>query len=263
LWHWRRLPVRTYVVRVTHTKVRRLHSIIFMECSPYIPLRWDPSRSTGTADKPEAHRALLVHGTATARPSHRGNQVPPPQEAFMLTVSPSECEGPPTWAYALQLPHDARAARIARVTLRAVLAGHGMAQLQDNAELLASELVTNAYRYSDGPAGLRLRGLGGDRLRVSVWDTNPHIPPPFDNRSRPLCPGPAEADGGVGCSLCATTRRPGAAIRSETTSSGGAGSCSGASWQSGPRTGWLRREPGRAPGGPGRPALSWETRHAL
>ncbi|MFI5678254.1 ATP-binding protein [Streptomyces cellulosae] len=119
----------------------------------------------------------------------------------MATVSPSECETFPTWAYALQLPHDARAARVARVTLRAVLAGHGMSQLQETAELLASELVTNAYRYSDGPAALRLRGLGGDRLRVSVWDTNPHIPPPFDNRSQPLCPVPAEAAGGRGLFL--------------------------------------------------------------
>ena len=119
----------------------------------------------------------------------------------MVTVSPPECEVSPTWAYALQLPHDPRAARIARVTLRAVLAGHGMSQLQDSAELLASELVTNAYRYSTGPATLRLRGLDRSRLRVSVWDANPHIPPPFDKRSGPLCPVPAEADGGRGLFL--------------------------------------------------------------
>ncbi|WP_345560279.1 ATP-binding protein [Streptomyces plumbiresistens] len=119
----------------------------------------------------------------------------------MVTVSPSECETSPPWAYALQLPHDARATRIARVTLRAVLAGHGMDQLQERAELLTSELVTNAYRYSDGPAALRLRGLGGDRLRVSVWDTNPDIPPPFDQPSRPLRPVPATAAGGRGLFL--------------------------------------------------------------
>jgi hypothetical protein len=76
-----------------------------------------------------------------------------------------------------------------------------MSQLQDSAELLASELVTNAYRYSTGPATLRLRGLDRSRLRVSVWDANPHIPPPFDKRSGPLCPVPAEADGGRGLFL--------------------------------------------------------------
>ncbi|WP_078948183.1 ATP-binding protein [Streptomyces griseus] len=119
----------------------------------------------------------------------------------MVTVSPSECEEGPTWAYALQLPHDPRAARIARVTLRAVLAGHGMSQVRETAELLASELVTNAYRYSTGPATLRLRALGLSRLRVSVWDANPHIPPPFDKRSGPLRPAPAGADGGRGLFL--------------------------------------------------------------
>ena len=121
----------------------------------------------------------------------------------MVTVSPSECERGPTWAYSLQLPHDPRAARIARVTLRAVLAGHGISQLQDTAELLATELVTNAYRHSVGPATLRLCGLGRRRLRVSVWDANPHIPPPFDKRSGSLRPVPVDvaAEGGRGLFL--------------------------------------------------------------
>ncbi|MET8942240.1 ATP-binding protein [Streptomyces sp. NPDC004542] len=119
----------------------------------------------------------------------------------MVTVSPSECEAAPKWSYALQLPHDPRAAGIARVTLRAVLAGHGVSQLSYTAELLASELVTNAYRHSTGPATLRLRGLGGGRLRVSVWDTNPHIPPPFDRRPSPVRPVPVDADGGRGLFL--------------------------------------------------------------
>ena len=121
----------------------------------------------------------------------------------MVTVSASECEASPTWAYALQLPHDPRAARIARVTLRAVLAGHGVAELGERAELLVSELVSNAYRHSPGPAALRLRGLGDNRLRVSVWDTNPHIPPPFDKRSSPrrARPVPVEADSGRGLFL--------------------------------------------------------------
>ncbi|MFF8974057.1 ATP-binding protein [Streptomyces sp. NPDC014995] len=77
-----------------------------------------------------------------------------------------------------------------------------MAQLQDSAELLATELVTNAYRYSSGPAALRLRGVGSNRLRVSVWEANPYIPTPFDKRSGPAVgPVPAEADGGRGLFL--------------------------------------------------------------
>lgn len=120
----------------------------------------------------------------------------------MVTVAPSKGEVSPSWAYALHLPHDARAVRIARVTLRAVLAGYGMAQLVDTAELLTSELVTNAYRYSAGPSFLRLRGLeGGSRLRVSVWDSNPYIPPPFDRRPGLLCRVPPEAHGGRGLFL--------------------------------------------------------------
>jgi anti-sigma regulatory factor (Ser/Thr protein kinase) len=119
----------------------------------------------------------------------------------MVTVSPPKSEASASWAYALQLPHDSRAPRIARVTLRAVLAGHGLAQLTDIAELLTSELVTNAYRHSTGPAALRLRGLGDGRLRVSVWDANPYIPPPFDKGSGPVRLTPAEADGGRGLFL--------------------------------------------------------------
>lgn len=99
----------------------------------------------------------------------------------MATVSP-----PPPWSYALQLPHAPCAPRIARATLRAVLGSHGMGQLLDTAELLVSELVTNAYRHTVGPAALRLREAEEGRLRVSVWDTDPYIPAPFDRPSRQL-----------------------------------------------------------------------------
>ncbi len=90
------------------------------------------------------------------------------------------------WTYSLRLPNDPRAARISRVTLRAVLASHGMAELTDTAELLTCELVTNAVRHSDGPAQLRIRHLCENRLRVSIWDTNPTIPAPFDTPPSPL-----------------------------------------------------------------------------
>ncbi|MET7601236.1 ATP-binding protein [Streptomyces avermitilis] len=122
----------------------------------------------------------------------------------MVTVSPPKSEASPSWAYVLQLPHDRCAPRIARVTLRAVLAGHGLTGLTDTAELVTSELVTNAYRHTTGPATLRLRALAGARLRVSVWDANPHIPPPFDKRPgppHPVHPVHAEADGGRGLFL--------------------------------------------------------------
>ncbi|MEH0397567.1 MULTISPECIES: ATP-binding protein [Streptomyces] len=85
----------------------------------------------------------------------------------------------PPWAYTLQLPQDPRGPGIARSTLRTVLRVHGMRDLVDTAELLASELVTNAYRHSSGPYSLRMRGAGRNRVRVGVWDSNPEIPAPF------------------------------------------------------------------------------------
>ncbi|MEU0149045.1 ATP-binding protein [Streptomyces sp. NPDC006288] len=85
----------------------------------------------------------------------------------------------PPWAYTLQLPQDPRGPGIARATLRTVLLVHGLRDLVETAELLASELVTNAYRHSSGPYSLRLRGAGRNRVRVGVWDGNPEIPAPF------------------------------------------------------------------------------------
>lgn len=118
----------------------------------------------------------------------------------MDTVSPHA-----PWSYLLQIPHNPRAPRVARMTLRAVLGGHGMDELLDTAELLACELVTNAYRHSKGPATLRLRWMEGDRLRISVWDTNPHIPAPFDKPPGALRPAPnpvpADQDSGRGLLL--------------------------------------------------------------
>ncbi|QNE77423.1 ATP-binding protein [Streptomyces finlayi] len=120
----------------------------------------------------------------------------------MDTVSPQT-----PWSYVLQLPHDPRAPRVARTILRAVLELHGPTELRDTAELLACELVTNAYRHSGGQSTLRLRHTEDGGLRVSVWDTNPLIPAPFD---RPpgaltllsaLSPAADTAEGGRGLLL--------------------------------------------------------------
>ncbi|MFD0340623.1 ATP-binding protein [Streptomyces sp. NPDC127117] len=85
----------------------------------------------------------------------------------------------PPWTYTLQLPQDPRAPGVARATLRNVLRVHGMPELTEVAALLAGELVTNAYLYSSGPYSLRLRDAGRSRVRMSVWDSDPHIPAPF------------------------------------------------------------------------------------
>ncbi|MBQ1089473.1 ATP-binding protein [Streptomyces sp. B93] len=108
----------------------------------------------------------------------------------MDTVSP-----PDTWTYALRLPHDPRAARVARMTVRAALTGHGKGEHLHAVELLASELVTNAYLHTDGPASLRLTALADGRLRVGVWDSHPHIPALLRG------PAPVDAEGGRGLRL--------------------------------------------------------------
>lgn len=117
----------------------------------------------------------------------------------MATVSPSS----PSWSYALQLPHDPRAPGIARATLRTVLAAHDLAHLTPTAELLASELLTNAHLHTNGPYTLRLLSNEPDRLRVAVWDTDPWIPSGFRASEKDPCAAvpPDDAEGGRGLHL--------------------------------------------------------------
>lgn len=157
----------------------------------------------------------------------------------MVTVSP-----PDTWVYALRLPLDPRAARVARMTVRAALNGHGMREALDVVELLMSELVTNAYRHTKGPASLRLTALGDGRLRVGVWDTSPIFPPP--SASLPVTASglpPWMPSAGAGRSSCRSTPIPGPAGPSVTAcSTQEPGSCCGsklarAGWAGGRATG--------------------------
>lgn len=118
----------------------------------------------------------------------------------MATVAPTE-----TWAYALRLPHDPRAVRVARMTVRAALEGHGMSEVLDTAELLTSELVTNVYQHTEGPASLRLTSLGDGRLRVGVWDSDPRVPPQFGEAvTAKASRTPTELEGGRGLQLLRT-----------------------------------------------------------
>jgi anti-sigma regulatory factor (Ser/Thr protein kinase) len=112
----------------------------------------------------------------------------------MATVSPS-------WAYTLHLPHDPRAPGIARATLRTVLAAHDLSSVAPTAELLASELLTNAHLHTAGPYALRVRAMETGRLRVAVWDTDPRVPPGFTARDAPVAVPPRDAEGGRGLHL--------------------------------------------------------------
>ncbi|MCC3766690.1 ATP-binding protein [Streptomyces sp. UNOC14_S4] len=119
----------------------------------------------------------------------------------MLTVPTAE-----PWTYTLELPRDPRAAGIARDTVRAVLDRHGMRELGDTAALLTSELVTNTYVHTAGPASVRLHGDEDATLRVSVWDTSSTVPALFGGTREVVCD--QRADSGRGLLLlrrCAST----------------------------------------------------------
>ncbi|MFG2632949.1 ATP-binding protein [Streptomyces sp. NPDC048362] len=97
-----------------------------------------------------------------------------------------------TWDYTLYIPNDARAVTVCRRTLRLILTLHGLIGLVDTAELLATELVSNAVRHTKGPAALRVRRTPEGVVWIGAWDTDPAPPPP--PRPVDLVPG-LEEDG--------------------------------------------------------------------
>ncbi|MFF1440757.1 ATP-binding protein [Streptomyces sp. NPDC058295] len=84
---------------------------------------------------------------------------------------------PDPWEYSLCIPCDPRAVTVCRRTLRLILTLHGLIHLVDTAELLASELVSNAVLHTKGPACLRLRFRDGV-LQIGAWDADPEPPEP-------------------------------------------------------------------------------------
>ncbi|MFJ8792932.1 ATP-binding protein [Streptomyces sp. NPDC102462] len=84
---------------------------------------------------------------------------------------------PEPWEYCLYIPNDLRAVTVSRRTLRLILTVHGLISLVDVAELLATELVSNAVRHTKGPAALRVRWSAGV-LRLGAWDADPEPPEP-------------------------------------------------------------------------------------
>ncbi|MFD8386454.1 ATP-binding protein [Streptomyces sp. NPDC059679] len=73
--------------------------------------------------------------------------------------------------YCLHVPHDPRAVRVARASLRTALTAHELPELIERAELLASEMLTNAIVHAEGEADLRVK-WSAERLRMTVWDTS-------------------------------------------------------------------------------------------
>ncbi|MGW2518469.1 ATP-binding protein [Streptomyces sp. NPDC001617] len=81
------------------------------------------------------------------------------------------------WEYSLHIPNDPRAVTVCRRTVRLILTMHCLITMVDTAELLATELVSNAVRHTNGPAALRLRWSDGV-LRIGAWDADPQPPAP-------------------------------------------------------------------------------------
>lgn len=82
---------------------------------------------------------------------------------------------PAPWEYTLYIPHDPRAVGICRRALRDILTSHHLPTLVEPAELLASELLGNAIRHTEGPAALKLR-RSENSFRLGAWDTDPAPP---------------------------------------------------------------------------------------
>ena len=74
------------------------------------------------------------------------------------------------------LPNDLQAPGEARQAITRVLARSGVPQLIDDAQLLATELVTNAVRHATGPITVRAYLTDGF-LHIEVCDSSTETPP--------------------------------------------------------------------------------------
>ncbi|MFE5027966.1 ATP-binding protein [Streptomyces sp. NPDC056656] len=79
------------------------------------------------------------------------------------------------WDASWPIPRELTSVRQARRLVTAQLGDWNLDGLADTAELLVSELVTNALRHTRGPLRLNLQ-LRGSRLRCEVEDTDPAGP---------------------------------------------------------------------------------------
>ncbi|WP_233580522.1 SpoIIE family protein phosphatase [Streptomyces triticirhizae] len=94
-------------------------------------------------------------------------------------------------------PAERRVVREARALVVATLRGWGLEGLAEQAELLVSEVVTNAVRHARGPVELRV--VRGSTLLVEV--TDPVLDPPRERTATP------EDEGGRGLSMVSREAR--------------------------------------------------------
>ncbi|MFD8382807.1 ATP-binding protein [Streptomyces sp. NPDC059679] len=83
------------------------------------------------------------------------------------------------WSYGLFIPQDPRAVGVVRATIRHILKSARLDCLVDTAELLVSELTTNALRNTttDSYVSMDWQPKPPD-FRVTVWDSGSVLPRP-------------------------------------------------------------------------------------
>ncbi|MEU3460512.1 ATP-binding protein [Streptomyces sp. NPDC006733] len=99
---------------------------------------------------------------------------PVPRQRPLLAMEPPEPVRDFPTGGPWPLPRTPTACRDARSALRAVLRQWEMEHFADTAELLVSELVTNAVRYAPGP--IQLTAHGGSTLRCHIDDGSRLLP---------------------------------------------------------------------------------------
>lgn len=118
---------------------------------------------TSTAQHFEARPTIL-------RPSEPAGARPRPGRAL-------EAADRGAWHATASFPPRPRNVARARQLTRTVLTAWGAAELADSAELLMSELVTNALRYGRGAVSVSL-ALTEQALQISVADYGRALPEP-------------------------------------------------------------------------------------
>ncbi|MEW2292900.1 ATP-binding protein [Streptomyces sp. NPDC006743] len=99
-----------------------------------------------------------------------------------------------------------------RVTGRA----HVPDRVAQDAQLVVSELITNAVRHAPGPCGLRLEAQPESGVvRISVWDTSPLPPRPRPRDGRRVGGHGLEIVGALSGSLTVTDRDTGKEITAQ------------------------------------------------
>ncbi len=135
-----------------------------------------PTRSPGTdAITPTAHPATGAPGNGN--PTHRRKPTTAPAPHPPAHTGHGMADNWLLHSF-LELGALPGAVPSARLHARQVLWEWGQAKLTDSAELVVTELLTNAVNASQWPQPVRL-WLRSDRTRllVLVWDANPHPPP--------------------------------------------------------------------------------------